>query len=492
MELSFEEHYNRFKDKKVLVLGDVMLDAYLKGNSTRLCPEAAAPVVDVQCCDYVPGGAANVAVNLAALGADVTCMGITGRDADAEKLTSIMHAHNIRAFLIPVAERRTICKTRLMAGHQVIARFDTGSEEFILPSTARELIEQLDVVYSMYDAIVLADYRKGVFTSGVIAALLRLQRQHKRFLVVDARNLSLYKRLHPNLVKPNRKEAAALLNMSLSVAMNAESFRESGRELYAATGAEINALTLDEDGAFIFQKDQLLTHIPADKIEHPQVSGAGDTYISAFALALLGQATPDVAGFFAAKAAAVSVSREGTATCSIHDVLASIAADNKLVASPEMLERLGNLYRSSGKKIVFTNGCFDILHSGHVNYLRQAARLGDILIVGINTDESIRRLKGEHRPVNSLQERMQVLAGLSVVAHVIPFGSETDDTPVELIKQLKPHLFVKGGDYSKEQLPEAPVVEALGGVVQLLPFTEGRSTSAVIQKISNLKVVKHA
>ncbi|WP_291912437.1 D-glycero-beta-D-manno-heptose 1-phosphate adenylyltransferase [Chitinophaga sp. CB10] len=491
-DTDFEQLYAAFKGKKVLVLGDVMLDVYMKGVSTRLCPDATAPVLEVENCEYAPGGGANTAINLAALGANVTCVGIAGEDEDAARLREILFTKEVNAFFFTPENRRTICKTRLMAGGQLIARFDTGTEELISPATARQIIQQLEMLYPQFDAIVVADYRKGLFTSGVIAALQRLQRQHQRLLVVDAKNLSLYKKLHPTLVKPNSKEIAALLNVSLKPGDRLRKLREMGSEIHAVTNASITAVTLDEDGALIFLGDQLVSYTPAEKVHHPHVSGAGDTYISAFTLALLGNATAETAAAFACRAAAIAVSRPGTATCAIDDILASTVAHGKLITGMDTLEKLAALYHSSGQRIVFTNGCFDILHSGHVNYLRRAAALGDVLIVGINTDDSIRRIKGSERPVNSLAERMQVLAGLSVVQHVIPFGSEEDDTPVNLIRAVRPHLFVKGGDYNMKDLPEAPVVEALGGSVMLLPLTAGRSTSAIIRKINETKLSNHA
>jgi D-beta-D-heptose 7-phosphate kinase / D-beta-D-heptose 1-phosphate adenosyltransferase len=472
------------KKLSVLVIGDLLLDVYMKGESHRLCPEATAPVVEVSSRQYAPGGAGNTAVNLAGFGVKVTCLGITGNDAAGRQLQHLLNRHHVTPRLFSPPDRRTICKTRLVAGTQLIARYDTGTETVISRETEYQVMNELERIYADFDAVLVADYRKGLLTPRIISTLERLQQRYQPFLAIDAKNPAAYRNLHPSLVKPNSEEIARLLQLHLNGTNRLEVLQRSGEEVFKATGARITAVTLDEAGALIFEQDRLLLHTPAQKILHPQVSGAGDSYISAFTVASLYGADAAKAATIAGMAAAIAVGKTTTACCTAKELLAAAALNGKVLTETDTLEALGNFYRNNGSKIVFTNGCFDILHSGHVNYLCRARVLGDVLIVGINTDESIRRLKGSDRPVNTLAERMQVLSGLEAVTHIIPFGDITNDTPAALIKALRPQVFVKGGDYSLEDLPEARLVEEQHGEVVLLPLVKDRSTSAIIRKIS--------
>jgi D-beta-D-heptose 7-phosphate kinase/D-beta-D-heptose 1-phosphate adenosyltransferase len=472
------------KDLAVLVIGDLLLDVYMKGDSHRLCPDATAPVVEISSCEYALGGAANTAVNLSGLGVHVTCMGVTGNDEVAVHMKQLFEQHRIEPALFSPPDRQTISKTRLMSGAQLIARYDTGTETPVTAATEDDLIDHLEKIYPQFDAILLADYQKGLFTPRIIAALHRLQQQSPTFLAVDAKNLAAYRHLHPALVKPNCEEIARLLDLRLNNSNRLQVLAQAGETIFKATGAYMTAVTLDESGALVFEQDRLLVHHPAQKVLHPQVSGAGDTYISAFMVACLYGADATKAAAVAGMAAGIAISKTTTAFCTAKDLLAAAALNEKLLTDTATLEALGQIYRNNGNRIIFTNGCFDILHSGHVNYLCRARELGDVLIVGINTDESIRRLKGSDRPVNTLAERMQVLSGLGAVTHIIPFGDVNEDTPAALIAALRPHVFVKGGDYSLEDLPEAKLIAEQQGEVVLLPLVKGRSTTAIIRKIS--------
>lgn len=485
METFFKQLCAREKQFKVLVVGDLILDVYLKGRSTRLCPEAAAPVLEIATCEQALGGAGNTAYNLASMGAIVTCMGVTGNDEGALDICGLMARQQINAAVIKAPDRGTMVKTRLVAGTQLLTRYDSGTETAVSAAVEQRLIALLESCYGQYDAVVLADYQKGLFTPRVIAALESLRRLHDSFLAVDAKDLRLFASLRPSVAKPNSLEVSQLLHLQFGAGKRTEALQDAGKDLYALTGAAVTTVTLDDEGALVFIKDQLAAHTTAHKVRHPQVSGAGDTYISTYTLASLYCADPVSAATIAGMAAGIAITKDTTASCTSAELMAASAVQGKFVEDIATLAMLGTLYRNAGSRIVFTNGCFDILHSGHVNYLRNARELGDVLIVGINTDESIRRLKGEDRPVNTLAERMEVLAGLAAVTHIIPFGQLTDDTPCDLITALRPDIFVKGGDYTLETLPEARLVEQLGGEVQLLPLVKGRSTTAIIREISS-------
>jgi D-beta-D-heptose 7-phosphate kinase/D-beta-D-heptose 1-phosphate adenosyltransferase len=492
MELVYQSLIKAFMQPAVLVLGDLMIDTYLRGASTRLSPEAPVPVVDISSHTSVLGGGANTAANLRHLGAKVTFVSLIGDDYAAELAGDLLEKEGIRDEVVRCNTRTTMIKTRVIAGQQLLTRYDEGTEVPLDADCEARLIAVLEREFPLHDAIVIADYNKGVITPAIIAALERLNQQHSKFIAVDAKKLQQYKVLQPALAKPNYKEIMAMLELPEQHCSKAQQLEEMGTAIYAATGAAITAVTLDEEGALIFQEDKLLCHTAARPVGNPNVSGAGDTYISAFTLASLAGATATTAAEIAGAAAAVAIGKSNTAYCKLAELIAYFSLKDKYIRDVEELEALCDMYKAQGKKIVFTNGCFDILHSGHVSYLERASSLGDILIVGVNTDESIKRLKGPERPINSLNDRVQVLAGLGAIAHVIAFGNELDDTPESLIRIIKPSVFAKGGDYSRESLPEAAAVEEYGGEVVLLPLVPDRSTTLIIKRIYTTPALKVA
>jgi D-beta-D-heptose 7-phosphate kinase/D-beta-D-heptose 1-phosphate adenosyltransferase len=478
-----------FVHPSVLVVGDLIIDTYLKGASTRLSPEAPVPVVDISSHTSVLGGGTNTAANLKHLGANVTFAGVSGNDTAGRMAAALLEAAGINNKVIICDTRSTIVKTRVIAGNQIITRYDEGTECPVDQECEAKLISFLEKEAALYDAIVIADYNKGVITPAVISVLEQLK--HK-FLAIDSKRLHAFKNTRPSLVKPNYQEITQLLGLPVLTGNRKEQLQDAGEAVYAATGSAITAVTLDEEGALIFTADQLVCHASARPVQQPNVIGAGDTYISAFTLSCLAGADETAAAEIAGAAAAVAIGKNNTAHCKHTELVACFSMNEKYITDLVQLESLCNMYRAQGKKIVFTNGCFDILHSGHVSYLNRAGELGDILIVGINTDDSIKRLKGPNRPINQLRDRMQVLAGLGAVHHVIPFGSEKNDTPEEVIRAVQPDIFTKGGDYSLESLPEAVTVEKLGGKIILLPLIPGRSTSLIIRQINTKPVLKVA
>ena len=492
MELIYQTLIKAFMQPAVLVLGDLMIDTYLRGASTRLSPEAPVPVVDISSHTSVLGGGANTAANLRHLGASVTFVSLIGNDYGAELAGDLLQKEGIRDEVIRCNTRTTMIKTRVIAGQQLLTRYDEGTEVPLDSDCEAQLIAVLEREFPLHDAIVIADYNKGLLTPGIVATLERLNQQYPKFVAVDAKNLQQYKRLQPALAKPNFREMMTMLGLPEQQCSRARQLEEMGEAIYEVTGAAITAVTLDEEGALIFLEDKLLCHTAARPVANPNVSGAGDTYISAFTLASLAGASALTAAEIAGAAATVAIGKCNTAHCKQSELMAYFSMKDKYIRDAEELEALCEMYRSQGKKVVFTNGCFDILHSGHVSYLERAASLGDVLIVGVNTDESIKRLKGPERPINHLNDRVQVLAGLGAVAHVIAFGSEQDDTPESLIRIIRPSVFAKGGDYSRESLPEAAAVEEFGGEVVLLPLVPDRSTTLIIKRIYTTPALKVA
>jgi D-beta-D-heptose 7-phosphate kinase/D-beta-D-heptose 1-phosphate adenosyltransferase len=472
-----------FAGLRVLVVGDTMLDSYLSGTATRLCQEAPVPVVALNERRDAPGGAGNTAANAAALGAQVSLLSVTGDDAEAWSVRRALDEAGVSTgHLLGAPERRTLAKHRVLAGSHLLVRFDQGTTEPVSAALEEALIGRLIDLAPRVDAIIVSDYAYGVLTSRLIGVLGELQAQSPRTLVLDARDVRLYRNAGVTAVKPNYAEAVALLGepQREGSRVRLQQIVAGAERLLDETGAGAAAVTLDVDGALLIERGAPPYRTYARPAPGARAAGAGDTFAAALALALAAGADLQAAGEIASAAAGVAVLREGTATCSLHDLREAVTAQSKHIDGLQrVIERVAE-HRRHGRRIVFTNGCFDILHRGHIAYLSRAKALGDVLIVGVNTDAGIRRLKGPERPINSLDDRLQVLGALSCVDHLIAFD---EDTPIELVRAIRPDVFVKGGDYTRETLPEAEVVEQLGGEVRILPYVEDRSTTGIIARI---------
>lgn len=487
MDVHLLDTIDSFVRLRVLVVGDAMLDVYLRGEADRISREAPVPIVALSAREQSPGGAANAAVNLSRLGASVALLSVIGQDAEGAALLQCLAQADVDVQEIMVMpQRQTLAKNRVIAGAQTLVRYDQGSTSALDEAAEHALIARLVALYDSFDAIVVSDYGYGVLTAQVIAVLRDLQTENPRTLVVDSKRLPAYRDVGVTAVKPNYAEAARLLG---SYDLDTSGGRAAALEAHNAalidiTGAQIVAVTLDVDGALIFERGSTPYRTYARPTAHTRAIGAGDTYISALTLALAAGAETTAAAEIAAAAAAHVVGQEGTAACTLGDLRTLLSAGAKVIDDRSHIAALVEGYKQQGRRVVFTNGCFDILHRGHVTYLSQAKALGDVLIVGVNADNSIRRLKGPTRPINGLDDRLHVLAALSCIDHVIAFA---EDTPVELIRAVRPNVFVKGGDYTRQQLPEAPVVEAMGGEIHLLPFLPDRSTTRIIERIGDIE-----
>jgi len=481
---------DRFPHRRVLVIGEAILDSYLQGSSTRLCREAPVPIVDVSGATHVPGGAANTAANVASLGGETYFLSVMGQDLAGDQLCDALSQRGVRVeTVVRSRDRHTLVKQRLVAESQLLVRFDQGSINAISPDEEAHLIANLTQHFLQADAVIISDYAYGIFTPAVVAALKVLQSENPRVLVADSKRLQDYAELGVTAVKPNYDEAVRLLELPrLSGGDRVEQMARHGQGVLAATGAKMAAITLDREGALIFLNAEPGTsgepsRTFAEPAPNSHATGAGDTYVAALTLALAAGADPHGAASLAATATAVIVAEPGTTCCTPLPLRRALMAGNKRIADPAELLSLVAQERSLGKRIVFTNGCFDILHSGHVTCLERAKALGDVLIVGVNTDESIRQLKGPTRPVNALADRLTVLAALGCVDYVVPFA---DRAPRELIRQIRPDVYAKGGDYTRQTLPETPLIEELGGEVVILPYVGDRSTTNLIQHIRTI------
>jgi D-beta-D-heptose 7-phosphate kinase/D-beta-D-heptose 1-phosphate adenosyltransferase len=364
----------------------------------------------------------------------------------------------------------------------MLLRYDVGSTHHVTRQTEAALVERLTALFAAHDAVVVSDYAYGIVTPRVIATLGACQARTPRVIVTDSKRLAAYREVGVTVAKPNYEEALRLLGPRAArrVTDRAAVIERCGARLLDMTGARIAAVTLDTDGALFFTRDHAPYRTYARPVEHSRAAGAGDTFASALALALAAGGDVAASAEIASAAAAIVVDKDGTATCTLPELRGALSGSDKL--APDVPTLLGRLeaHRRAGQRIVLTNGCFDILHSGHITYLNAAKAQGDVLVVGLNTDAGVRRLKGAARPINPLEERAQVLAGLSSVDHVVAFD---ENTPAELARAVRPHVFVKGGDYTLDRMPEAEVVRALGGEVRILPYVRDRSTTSVIERV---------
>ncbi len=473
----------RFGGLTVLVVGEAMLDSYLDGSTGRLCREAPVPIVAVRSRSDAPGGAANVATNVRSLGAGVVLLSVLGEDAEGDRLRTALAERGVSGeHLVGDRSRSTLAKHRVVADGQMLVRFDQGTTDGLRPETEAALLARLDHWLDRVDAVVVSDYGYGILGPRAIERLAARAGGRPGVVVVDARDLPRYHRVGPTAVKPNWEEAARLVGVPATGAGpdRAGQVVEWGDRLLELTGARLAAVTLDTDGAVLLERSRPPYRTYARPTRHARAAGAGDTFVAALGLALAAGADTPAAADLAAAAAAVVVGKDGTAACSAFELGRYLGATDKTVADLDALAAQVEFHRRQGRRIVFTNGCFDILHRGHITYLNRAKALGDVLVVGLNSDEGVRRLKGPDRPINPLEDRAEVLAALSCVDHIVAFEA---DTPVELIRRIRPEVYVKGGDYTRAALPEAPVVEALGGAVRILPYVADRSTTGIIRRI---------
>lgn len=474
---------DRFAGLSVAVIGDSILDVYMEGPADKLSAEAPVPVVRVASCSRLPGGAANTAVNVKEMGGRPSLVSAVGEDPNGGLLRGVLEGCGIGTGSIVTGGRPTLAMNRVVSGSHIVVRFDIGSSDTVEPAAEKELACFAEREVSFADAVIVSDYGYGAVCGPVVEALAAQQAGAPKVLVIDSRHPAAFRRLRPTAVKPNWREALQILGTGKldGVSERADGIAAHGDDLLEMTGAQIVAVTLDSEGAIVFEKG----HPPHRTFAPPSAnsvttSGAGDTFVVAFAMALAAGAYTPMAAEVASAAADVVVKKNWTAACSLDELRAKLAEDEKWAPNTgSLVARLASL-RRQGRRIVFTNGCFDILHRGHITYLNRAKTLGDVLIVAMNDDEGVRRLKGPSRPVNRLEDRAEVLAALSCVDLIVPFYA---DTPVDLLKIVNPDIYVKGGDYKEQDLPEAGVVESLGGSVEILPFMEDHSTSGIIKKI---------
>jgi len=451
-----------------------MLDRYLFGSTGRISPEAPVPIVHVHETDDRPGGAANVAVNLASLGVTTRLVGVVGKDDAGESLQSILKSRGIHCDFHSVEDRPTITKTRVQSRGQQLIRLDQENAA-AMPGDA--VVDGLKKSIKDAGAVVLSDYGKGALAD--VAAMIAVCREAGVPVLVDPKGEEFEKYRGASLITPNQSEFEAVVG----VCDTEEELVSRARKMLDDLGMDALLITRSEKGMLLLEADMEPVFLRAQAREVFDVTGAGDTVIATLAGAVASGQDLAAAAALANIAAGLVVRKIGVATVTPGEISISLhqrGQGGRGLAGPEELKLMVAESRDRGERIIMTNGCFDVLHAGHVSYLEEAKGLGDRLIVAVNDDASVRRLKGESRPVNKLEDRLLVLAGLAAVDWVVPFS---DDTPASLIAELLPDVLVKGGDYNPDDIAGARDVLENGGEVRVLAFRDGHSSSRIIDKL---------
>ena len=477
---------NGFHHRPVLVVGDLILDRYLWGEVSRISPEAPVPVVRVRRETEGCGGAANVALNLANLGIRPRLAGWIGSDGEGRRLREILGLAGVDTALVrALAGRPTITKTRVIGGHQQMLRLDR-EETGPFPRSAQEtflhnIIRQFQAS-PRPEVIILSDYGKGALTESICQGVIEAARAEKIPVIVDPKGLDYEKYRRATALTPNRRELAEAVRAPID---DLDRLLAAGEALRAGLEADFLAVTLSEQGIALLEGETPFRRLPAMAREVYDVSGAGDTVVAALAAGLAAGLTRLDALHLANLAAGVVVAKVGTTPVNRTELLAAFDSEEALEQSDKIrpLEQAGiqvETWRQRGDRVVFTNGCFDLLHAGHVTYLEQARHLGDRLVVGLNTDASVRALKGPTRPVIQQADRARVLAAMASVDLVVLFD---EATPMNLIRALRPEILAKGADYTEDQVVGGEAVRSWGGRVALVPLVAGRSSSHIMEHI---------
>ena len=470
---------NQTYTPKILVVGDLILDQYLWGSSDRISPEAPVPIVNIVDDDIVLGGAGNVINNLNSLGAKVDVISVIGVCEISQKLQELLKEINVDTqFLTIQKDRISSKKSRIISAQQQVIRFDYESIDEINNKSKTAVLDIFNKIISNYDAVLLSDYGKGVLTFDLTRSLIISSNKHNKKVLVDPKGLDYSKYNGAYLLTPNKKEASVATNIDI---INDESLTQAIKVLKDNLNLEVSLITLSEQGVAIF--DNKLRIQPTAAREVYDVTGAGDTILASLGFALSCNNSIDEAVKFANLAAGIVVGKIGSGTATMNEI---IDYESNLDTTPTSqniktwseIKSIIHKLNNNKKKIVFTNGCFDILHIGHIKYLEKSKTFGDILIIGLNSDESVQKIKGNNRPINNQIDRAYILSSIKVVDYVVIFN---EDTPFDLINLVKPDILVKGGDYKGKKVVGQDIAKEL----KIVPFVDGKSTSITIKRIIN-------
>ncbi|MFV0561671.1 D-glycero-beta-D-manno-heptose-7-phosphate kinase [Malaciobacter mytili] len=468
------------KKPNILVIGDLMIDHYLWGSSDRISPEAPVPVVDIKKETTVLGGAGNVINNLLSLGSQVGVISVVGDDEVAKELKSMLDKAGAKSFLIEQRGRKTSKKSRIMASHSQVVRYDHESKNSISFESEKKIFEKFQELINRYDMILFSDYGKGVLTKELSKKIIAYAKNNNKKVIVDPKGEDYSKYEGAYFLTPNKKEAQIASKVQIE---NPDTLKKALVALKTCANLQYSIITLSEQGIALLKDDEVIIR-PTVAREVFDVTGAGDTVLASlgFALSLGNDLVSSIE--FANLAAGVVVGKIGSATVTLDEIEEYKSSLNKSsielhIKTFDEIEKIANRLRTQDKKIVFTNGCFDILHKGHVSYLNVAKSFGDVLILGLNSDESVKRLKGEDRPINTQEDRAYILSALECVDYVVIFN---EDTPYELISKVKPDVLVKGADYEGKEVVGSNIAKE----TKLVEFVDGKSTTKTIEKIKSV------
>lgn len=464
-----------FNAARILIVGDVMLDRYFRGDTNRISPEAPIPVVHVRSKEERPGGAANVALNVNALGSKTSLMGMVGNDPEGDSLLNILQENGIHCDFQRTKIAPTITKLRIIGQNQQLLRvdFEENPVTFSIEKQRETYVKQLEKT----DLVILSDYRKGTLQNS--KELIALAKEKEIPVLIDPKQHSFEPYQGATLLTPNMKEFIHVVGP----VENLEELEQKAREQLEKHDLGALLITRSAKGMSLIEKGQAIVNIPTEAKEVFDVTGAGDTVIATLACALAIGESMTTAMTLANAAAGISISKLGAATVTaaeLHHAVNNQTLSETSIITKDQLKLLVNDAKSRARKVVMTNGCFDLLHAGHIAYLEEAKALGDYLIIAVNDDNSVKKLKGDTRPINSLEHRMTMLAGLQSVDWVVPFS---EDTPEKLICEILPDILAKGGDYKPDDIAGGRCVTENGGKIEILCFKAGLSSSAIIEKI---------
>jgi len=482
MEQKFKKFYEDRTRPKILVIGDLILDEYIWGGVSRISPEAPVPVLATRSETMALGGAANVANNLVALDCDVTLVGAIGQDEKGDRLLQKIKQRNIDTQgIFRFVHRPTTSKIRIIAHNQQILRIDKEDNRPITEETENKIVQFVNEKLPTMDGVICSDYRKGILTERVIKSVIHRAQKSKKLVIVDPKSadFALYK--GANALTPNQKEVEQATPIKINNQLDLD---RAAEYLLGLTKADTLLITRGKDGMTLYRNKEKPVQIQTLAREVADVTGAGDTVVSVFGMMMFSGFEYKESAVLSNMAAGVVVEKPGTAVVTLNEIN-SFMTDELLRSSRTVMElgelqKVISLGKSVGKKVVFTNGCFDLLHGGHIELLQKSKALGDILVIGLNSDSSVSGLKGEGRPIQKQMERAKVLSALKYVDYIVIFD---ESTPENLIREIRPDILVKGDDYKIDEVVGREIVEGYGARVELIPIVKGHSTTGSIEKI---------
>ncbi len=486
MKINIQKLLEESNKKNILVIGDFMIDEYLIGKVERINPEAPVPILNVKKETFSIGGAGNVVRNVLSLNANVYVSTILGDDSDVEIMKSLIKSYKIPTNgIFSETNRRTTRKTRLLANFQHLIRYDRETKHDITKESEQKITNYITSIIDKIDIVILEDYGKGVLTENLLKKTIKLCNEKNKPVLIDPNKSNWLPYSNATIITPNKKEASESVGYPLDTE---ESIARAGFELMNRYNLPFLLITRSEEGMSLFIRDEnKKINIPTRPLEIHDGAGAGDTVIASLGVALSCGLSFEEASLISNIAGGIVVSKSGIATASMTEIINELEKEDNIYLKDKKLKTLEQIkiisqdLKNDNKKIVFTNGCFDIIHSGHIKYLELAANLGDVLIVAINSDNSVKRIKGNNRPINTVDDRVEVLSALAFIDYIIIFD---EDTPYKLIEKIKPDILVKGGDYKPENIVGADIVKQYNGEVIALPFLKGKSSTKIIEKAS--------